>query len=94
VILSNQNVANHNLTKKTSSDKYVSPHREHISQKGKDFVIFENANLKFANFFQEAFQQTKSAYLLSLWCLWTHQATLSSNPTSAASDQETRAKDR
>jgi hypothetical protein len=33
---------------KPSSDKYVPPHRRHISQRGKDFVICENANLKFA----------------------------------------------
>jgi hypothetical protein len=33
---------------KTSSDKYVPPHRRHICQRGKDFVIRENANLKFA----------------------------------------------
>jgi len=33
---------------KTSSDKYVPPHRRHISQRGKDFVIYESAHLKFA----------------------------------------------
>jgi hypothetical protein len=32
---------------KTSSNKYVLPYRRHISQRGKDFVICENANLKF-----------------------------------------------
>jgi hypothetical protein len=30
----------------SSSDKYVPPHRRDISQRGKDFVICENANLK------------------------------------------------
>jgi hypothetical protein len=28
--------------------KYVPPHRRHITQRAKDFVICENANLKFA----------------------------------------------
>jgi hypothetical protein len=40
---------------KTSSDKYVPPHRRHISQRGKDFVICENANLKFAEPFKKHF---------------------------------------
>jgi hypothetical protein len=31
--------------KKTSSDKYFPPHRRHISQRGKDFVTCESANL-------------------------------------------------
>jgi hypothetical protein len=33
---------------KPSSDKYVPPHRRHISQRDKDFVIYENVNIKFA----------------------------------------------
>jgi hypothetical protein len=33
---------------RSSSDKYVPPRRRHISQRGKDFVICENSNLKFA----------------------------------------------
>jgi hypothetical protein len=42
---------------KTSSDKYVPPHRRHISQRGKDFVICENANLKFAEPFKKHFSK-------------------------------------
>jgi hypothetical protein len=38
---------------KTSSDKYVPPPKRHISQRGKDFVICENANLKFAEPFKK-----------------------------------------
>jgi hypothetical protein len=38
---------------KMSLDKYVPPHRRHISQRGKDFVICENANLKFAESFKK-----------------------------------------
>jgi hypothetical protein len=36
------------VIEKTSSDKYFPPYRRHISQRGKDFVVCENANLKFA----------------------------------------------
>jgi hypothetical protein len=43
--------------KKTSSDKYVLPHRRHISQIGKDFVICENANRKFAKPFKKHFSK-------------------------------------
>jgi hypothetical protein len=42
---------------KTSSDKYVPHHRRHISQKGKEFVICENANLKFAESFKKHFSK-------------------------------------
>jgi hypothetical protein len=42
---------------KTSSDKYVSPHKRHISQRGMDFVICENANLKFAEPFKKHFSK-------------------------------------
>jgi hypothetical protein len=42
---------------KTSSNKYVPPHRRHISQKGKDFVICENPNLKFAEPFMKHFNK-------------------------------------
>jgi hypothetical protein len=42
---------------KTFSDKYVPPHRRHISQRGKDFVICENANLKFAEPFKKHFSK-------------------------------------
>jgi hypothetical protein len=45
------------LIEKTSSDKYVPPHRRHISQRGKDFVICENANLKFAESFKKHFSK-------------------------------------
>jgi hypothetical protein len=31
---------------KPSSDKYVPPHRRHISQEGKNFILCKNANLK------------------------------------------------
>jgi hypothetical protein len=31
---------------KPSSDKYVPPHRRHLSQEGKNFVLCKNANLK------------------------------------------------
>jgi hypothetical protein len=33
---------------KPSSDKYVPPHRRHLSQEGKNFVLCKNANLKIA----------------------------------------------
>jgi hypothetical protein len=42
---------------KTSSDKYVPPHRRHISQRGKDFVICESANHKFAEPFKKHFSK-------------------------------------
>jgi len=42
---------------KTSSDKYVPPHRRHIYQRGKDFVICKNANLKFAESFKKHFSK-------------------------------------
>jgi hypothetical protein len=42
---------------KTFSDKYVLPHRRHISQRGKDFAICENANLKFAEPFKKHFSK-------------------------------------
>jgi hypothetical protein len=42
---------------KTSSDKYVLPHRRHISQRGNDFFICENANLKFAESFKKHFSK-------------------------------------
>jgi hypothetical protein len=46
---------------KTSSDKYVPPHRRHISQRDKDFVFFfffyENANLKFVESFKKHFSK-------------------------------------
>jgi hypothetical protein len=32
----------------TSSDKYVPPHRRHLSQEGKNFVLCKNANLQIA----------------------------------------------
>jgi hypothetical protein len=38
---------------KTSSVKYVPPYRRHISQKGKDFVICENDNIKFVESFKK-----------------------------------------
>jgi hypothetical protein len=41
----------------TSLDKYVPPHRRHISQRGKDFVICKNANLKFAEPFKKHFSK-------------------------------------
>jgi hypothetical protein len=42
---------------KTSSDKYIPPHRRHISQRGKDFVICESAILKFAESFKKHFSK-------------------------------------
>jgi len=42
---------------KTSFDKYVLPHRRHISQRGKDFVICETANLKFTEPFKKYFSK-------------------------------------
>jgi hypothetical protein len=42
---------------KTSSEKYVPPHRRHISQRGKDFVTCESANLKFAEPFKKHFSK-------------------------------------
>jgi len=41
----------------SSSDKYVLPHRGDISQRGKDFVICENANLKIAEPFKKHFSK-------------------------------------
>jgi hypothetical protein len=41
------------VIEKTSSDKYVPPHRRHISKRGKDFVVCENANLKIAEPFKK-----------------------------------------
>jgi hypothetical protein len=45
------------VIEKTSSDKYIPPHRRHISQRGKDFVICENPNLKFAESFKKHFSK-------------------------------------
>jgi hypothetical protein len=42
---------------KTSSDKYVHPHKRHISLRGKDSVICENANLKFVESFKKHFSK-------------------------------------
>jgi len=42
---------------KTFSDKYVSHHRRHISQRGKNFVICKNANLTFAEPFKKHFSK-------------------------------------
>jgi hypothetical protein len=42
---------------KTSSDKYVPPHRRLISQRGEDFVICENAIRKFAKPFKKHFNK-------------------------------------
>jgi hypothetical protein len=42
---------------KTSPDKYVPPHRRHISERGKDFVVCENANLKIAEPFKKHFSK-------------------------------------
>jgi hypothetical protein len=43
--------------KKTSLDKYVPPHKRHISQRGKDFVTCGSANLKFAEPFKNHFSK-------------------------------------
>jgi hypothetical protein len=45
------------VIEKTSSDKYVPPHRRHISKRGKDFIACENANLKFAEPFKKHFSK-------------------------------------
>jgi hypothetical protein len=45
------------IIEKASLDKYVPPHRRHISQRGKDFVVCENANLKFAEPFKKHFSK-------------------------------------
>jgi hypothetical protein len=45
------------VIEKTSSDKYVLPHRRHISQRGKDIVVCENANLKVAELFKKHFSK-------------------------------------
>jgi hypothetical protein len=45
------------IIEKTSSDKYVPPHRRHISKRGKDFIVYENANLKFAEPFKKHFSK-------------------------------------
>jgi hypothetical protein len=42
---------------KTSSDIYVPCHRRHISQRGKDFVICENAHPKFAETLKKHFSK-------------------------------------
>jgi hypothetical protein len=45
------------VIEKTSSDKYVPPHRRHISKRGNDFIVCENANLKFAESFKKHFSK-------------------------------------
>jgi hypothetical protein len=45
------------VIEKTSSDKYVPPHKRHISKRGKDFIVCENANLKFAEPFKKHFRK-------------------------------------
>jgi hypothetical protein len=42
---------------KTSSNKYVPPHKRDISQRGNDFVICENANLKIVESFKKHFSK-------------------------------------
>jgi len=45
------------VIEKVSSDKYAPSHRRHISQRGKDFVVCENANLKVAELFKKHFSK-------------------------------------
>jgi len=46
--LNKQDAPKKGSVEKPFSDKYVPPYRRHISQRGKNFVICKNANLKFA----------------------------------------------
>jgi hypothetical protein len=64
---------------KPFSDKYAPPHMRHLFQKGKNFVLCNNANLKIAKPIKKHFSKTKTTYLPSLWCHRIHQATLSSD---------------
>jgi hypothetical protein len=78
---------------KTSLDKYVSPHRRHISQRGKDFVICENANLKFAESFKKHF--SKQSQSTCYHCgVFGHIRPHCPQIRHQALDQENRAKDR
>jgi hypothetical protein len=43
----------------TSSDKYVPPYRRHLSQKGKNFVLCKNANLKIAKPIKKHFSKQR-----------------------------------
>jgi len=45
------------VIEKTFSDKCVPPHRRHISQRGKDFVVCKNVNLKVAELFKKHFSK-------------------------------------
>jgi hypothetical protein len=47
----------HGIIEKTSLDKYVPPHKRHISKRGKDFIVYENANLQFAEPFKKHFSK-------------------------------------
>jgi hypothetical protein len=42
---------------KLSSDKYVQPHKRHLSQEGKSFVLCKNANLKIAELVKKHFSK-------------------------------------
>jgi hypothetical protein len=43
----------------TSSDKYVPPHKRHLSQKGKNFVLCKNANPKVAEHVKKHFSKQR-----------------------------------
>jgi hypothetical protein len=43
----------------TSSDKYVPPHRKHLSQEGKNFVLCKNANPKIAEYVKKHFSKQR-----------------------------------
>jgi hypothetical protein len=69
---------------KPSIDKYVRPIGDIYLKKVRTLFCVRMLTLKLQS---QAFQQTKTAYLPSLWCHRTHQATLSSDPASEAWDQ-------
>jgi hypothetical protein len=52
-----QEDSRNDFIEKTSSDKYVPPHKRYISQRGKGLVICENADLKFTEPFKKHFSK-------------------------------------
>jgi hypothetical protein len=75
------------------SDKYVPPHRRHLSQEGKNFVLCKNANPKIAEQVKKHFS-TQRQPTCHHYGVTGHIRLHSSDLASKASDQEARAKDR
>jgi hypothetical protein len=89
-----QDDSKQDVIEKTSSDKYVPPHRRHISKKGKDFVVCENANLKIAEPLKKHFSKRSQPTCYHCGVSGHIKPHCPQIGTSAASDQEIRAKDR